>query len=64
MWIANAERRRAYRVLRHIKRADAYRCVNEFGAVFLVPADKVAANGYAVLNRKPRYAPRAHKGIS
>lgn len=57
-WIAHAERKRAYKVIRRYDGKSFYRCVNQFGKRFNVSDHDIALYGYQVLQRKPKYAPK------
>ena len=56
MWAAKAKSHTAFKVIRYIKKRNAYRLSNEYGAVFEVAKEKLDSCGYKLISSKPSYA--------
>lgn len=55
-WFANAERRRAYKVIREIKTRASVVLLNPYGVEFEEPAAKLEECGYRRVKARPAYA--------
>ena len=56
MWYANRQLRRAFKVVRKIKRRNVVKLRTAHGCEFEETPDRLEANGYRLLKTKPSYA--------
>lgn len=56
IWYANAEKRRAFRQVKHIKTRDVVVLVNDYGAEWEETPARLEASGYRPVKRRPAYA--------